>query len=483
MLGQALHTVQSARDEKTGDAYPTGGLELYFDRELRGRKGKRRLMRSPRNPIEIGEVISKPLDGADIYLTIHPVLQTIAEEELERGVKKSKAKSGWAVMMEPSTGRVLALAQYPFFEPTRYQEYFNDPELVERTKVKAITDAHEPGSIMKPITVAIALKANKELLSLGQKPLFDPKEKMATSNGKFPGRSKPISDTHLHHYLNMEMSIQKSSNIYMARLVEKIVQRLGADWYRKELNESFGFGLKTGIELPSESAGVLPLPGKMHPNGTLEWSVATPFSISFGHNIQTTALQMVRAYSLFANNGKLVEPTLVDKIVYPDGRIWKPEKKEPRQVIDQEIALQVAQLMKYATKPGGTARRADIWGYSEAGKTGTPEKIINGQYSKKNYVPSFVGFAPAKNPAFILLVTIDEPECGYVPGVGKNHHGGTSCAPIFREIGRRSLECLGVLPDDPHGYPVGDPRHDASKADWVPESKALDELYRKWNGN
>ena len=137
--------------------------------------------------------------------------------------------------------------------------------------------------------------------------------------------------------------------------------------------------------------------------------------------------------------------------------------------------------MKYATKKGGASYRGDVYGYTETGKTGTTEKIINGAYSRKNHVVTFIGFTPANKPAFVLLVTIDEPEHGYIPGIGKRHMGGFASALAFREIAKRSLAYLGIPPDDPHGYPVGDPRYDASKANWVKEAQALQELYNSWN--
>lgn len=490
LLGQVLHTVQEIKDEKTDQSIPTGGLELYFNKYLQGKSGKRRLMRSPRNAFETGEVITAPENGADIYLTINHYLQAIAEEEIAKGVKKSKAKSGWAVMMDPYTGEILALAQYPSFYPPDYQYYFNNKELIENTRVKAITDANEPGSIMKPFTIAAALKANKVLLAKGEKPIFNPADKMATSNGKFPGRPKLLTDTKFHGYLNMDMAMQKSSNIYVARLAEAMVARLGKDWYRKCLHDSFGFGAKTHLELPAESCGVLPLPGKKHPNGALEWSAATPYSLAMGHNIQTTSLQMVRGYSVIVNGGYLVEPTLVRKIVktHKDGTQdilldnTKPERraKFPK-ILDEEISAALIKGMKYTTKIGGTSTRANIWGFTEGGKTGTANKIVNGTYSPTQYCSSFVGFAPADKPAFVLLVTMDEPEYGYVPGLGKNHHGGTCSAPVFRAIGSRALEYLGIPLDDPHGYPNGDPRHHADKADWLPETRKLQEMYESWN--
>ena len=486
LLGQVLHTIQNVKDEAASQAIPTGGLELYFNGYLKGKQGKRRLMRSPRNALETGEIISFPQHGANIYLTINHYLQAIAEEEIAKGVKKSRAKSGWAVMMDPYTGEILALAQYPFFSPPNYQSYFNDAQLIERTKVKAITDAYEPGSIMKPITLAIALKANAELALRRANPIFDPAAMMPTSNTQFPGRRKPLKDTHPHRFLNMQMALQKSSNVYVARLVEKIIQQLGTKWYRKALFD-FGFGQKTGIELPSESLGLLPTPGKKHPNGALEWSAASPYSLAMGHNIQTSSLQILRAYAVFANGGYLVKPTLVRKIVkpLPDGSqevLLENAANENRiRVISAEIAQEVVTAMKFTTKFGGTARRADIWGYTEAGKTGTGDKAINGVYCPEHVCSSFVGLAPAKNTAFVLIVSMDEPEYGYAPGIGKKHHGGVCAAPVFREIAKRALEYLGIAPDDPYGYPSGDPRHDPNKADWLIEIRQLQEMYEKWN--
>ena len=196
--------------------------------------------------METGKILAFPEDGADVYLTINHYLQAIAEEEIQKAVKNSNAKGGWALLMHPRTGEIYALAQYPWFEPADYPKYFNDPVLREHTKVKALTDPFEPGSIMKPLTLAIALKANKELTKQGKKPLFSPAEKMATSNGVFPGRSKPIGDTRRHNYLNMYMALQKSSNIYMSRLVQRIVEQLGEKWYRDALSEMLGLGKKTG---------------------------------------------------------------------------------------------------------------------------------------------------------------------------------------------------------------------------------------------
>lgn len=489
LLGQILHTIQSGKEEKTDKALPTGGLELYFDSYLQGKNGKRRLMRSPRNSLETGDVISNPEHGADIYLTINPVLQAIAEEEIEKGVKKNKAKGGWVGMMDPYTGEILALAQYPFFYPPDYQKYFNDKELIEHTKVKAVTDANEPGSVFKPITIAIALKANKVLLQRGEKELFSASEKISTSSGRFPGRKKPITDTRSHHYLNLDMAMQKSSNIYMSRLVERIIARLGNDWYRRQLL-LLGIGQKTRVELPAESAGVLPTPGKMHPNGALEWSTPTPFSIAFGHNLQMTTLQLMRAYAVLANGGILVDPTIVrfikkkeggeDETLLLDHTLKERVEAFPR-IFDKDIVDRVVCSMRYVTKPGGTAIRADVPGYTEVGKSSTPKKIINGLYSEKLYCPVFAGFTPVDCPAFVIVVVIDEPEYGFFQGLGKIHNGGNCTGIVFKEIATRSLEYLGIPPDDPYGYPYGDPRRDPNKEKWMKETNKLNEEYKAWN--
>lgn len=490
LLGQVLHSIQNFKDELSGRALPTGGLELYFDPYLQGKPGKRRLMRSPYHSLETGEVIDYPEHGADIYLSINHCLQAIMEEELEKAVKKCRAKAGWAGMMNPYTGEILALAQHPFFSPADYQRYFNDPALVEHTKVKAITDANEPGSAFKAFTIALALKANQELKQRGEAPLFDPEEKIATSNGKFPGRSKPITDTSLHYFLNMNMGMQKSSNIYMGRLAERMIKRLGNDWYRRQLQQTFGIGEKTHIELPAESAGVLPTPGKRHQNGTFEWSIPTPFSLAIGHNVQVTSVQLLRAYSALANGGYLIQPTLVHRLVKKDSQGFEQviiDHTDPNRyklfphVLEKPILDRLLESMKYVTKPGGTSARGDIPGYSEIGKSSTAKKIINGAYSEILYCATFIGFTPADHPAFVLVVTMDEPEYSYIPGIGKNHNGGNCTASTFREIARRSLEYLGIPPDDPYGYPPGDPRRQVEKAYWMPETRKLQEIYKTWN--
>ncbi len=490
MLGQILHTVREERDPKTHEQIPTGGLELSLHSYLQGKDGKRVFLRSPRNPLDFGTVVKPPEDGADVYLTINHTLQAMCEEEIAKAVEKAGAKNGWAIMMEPHTGEIYAWAQYPFFEPASYRTYFNDPNLQKRAEIKGIIEPFEPGSTMKPLTAVICFKANEELKKRGKPPIFFPNEKIATSKGSFPGRSKPIKDTRVHHYLNMYMAIQKSSNIYMSRMIQRVIETLGDDWYRNALQEVFGFGLKTGVELPCESIGLLPSPHKRHPNGAVEWSKPTPYSIAFGHNILTSSMQMLRAYSVLANGGHDVQPYLIRKIVktHRDGKkevILDTEtvhkNKERSTLVDPTSLAEVRKGMMYVTKPGGGAPRADIFGYTEAGKTATSEKIVRGTYSKKDHISTFIGFAPVNNPRFVLMVVIDEPEYRYIPGIGKNQYGGTCAAPSFSEIGKKALQYLGVEPDDPYGFPPGDPRRDSSKAVLAKDMVALQELYDSWN--
>lgn len=487
LLGQVLHTIRDERDPKTGRQIAAGGLELIFDSVLQGKEGQRELLRSPRHPLDAGKVVNEPENGADVLLTINHTLQAICEEEIAKAVTKAKAKAGWALLMEPKTGEIFALAQYPAFHPGKYRDYYNDPHLLEHTKVKAVTDVFEPGSTMKPLTLALCLTANKELERMGEPPLFSPFEKVDTHPCRLPGRSAPMKDLRVHPYLNMFLALQKSSNVYMAKMILRVKERMGEEWYRRSLEEIFGFGKRTGVELPSESPGLLPTPGKKNPNGTLEWSAPTPYSLAIGHNLLTNSIQMARAFAILANGGWDVKPTLVKRIVkpLPDGSesvlFDQGASASRRRVLDPDVIRQVVCALKAVTKPGGTSPKGDIFGYTEAGKSATSEKIVAGRYSKRDHFSSFVGFAPVTHPLFVLFVGIDEPEFAYIPGMGKVHHGGQCAAPVFRAIGSRVLHYLGVEPDDPYGYGTNDPRYDPARADWMKEVKALQELYRKWN--
>lgn len=487
-LGQVLHTVLEQKDPKSKQALPTGGLEMYFNHLLKGREGKKIITCSALHTLDTKERIEERQDGADIHLTINHYLQAIAEDELEKGVQNAKAKGGWAVMMDPYTGHIYALAHYPLFDLTKYQTYFNDPSLQSITRAKAVTDSFEPASIFKPIILAIALKANEELIRQNKEPIFTPDEKISTLNGHFPGRSFPLKDATEHQFLNMSMAVQKSANIYMGKIMQRLVEKMGDKWIRNALFE-FGFGQKTAVEMPAESPGLLPTPLKLHPNGTLEWSKPTPYSLAIGHNVLVNTMQIVRAYAMIANGGFKVRPTLIRKIVkkngeeeniFLDNTVQNPDSHKER-FLKETVTQPLKRALQYVTKVGGTGKRAEIEGYSEAGKTGTSEKIIDGKYSHSNYISSFVGFAPVEKPRFVLMVVIDEPEVKYIPGVGKNYSGGVCAAPVFSKIAKRTLNYLGIAPDDPYGYSSDDPRRDVTKAHWQRQVEELKNLYQKWN--
>lgn len=481
LLGQVLHTVREDKDPVTHATFPTGGLELYFQDVLEGKAGKRIIQRSLKHQLDTDHVVADPVDGANIYLTINHHIQAIAEEELEKGVLAMSAKGGWAVMMDPFTGEIYALAQYPFFEPMNYRSYYNNSKLIEDTKIKAISDNFEPGSTIKAFTTVIGLVANEKLREKGLPPVFDPEEMVPTLDSTFPGRG-PLKDTSPHHYLNMDLAVQKSSNIYMARLVDKIIKVMGVKWYRQQLVQIFGLGLSTKVELPYENPGMLPKIGAKYPSGQLQWSVPTPYSLAMGYNLMVNSIQMLRAHAVLASGGQMVEPHLVKKILSHDKKqVIFQRKIESKRVLSKEIAARVVRAMKYVTKPGGGAPLADIYGYTEAGKTGTAEKIVNGVYSKNINFSTFIGFAPVSNPRFVLIVHVDEPQKKVIQGFGQTQFGGKCAAPIFREIGRKTLQYLGVPYDDPCGLPSGDSRADRENADWAHETQELMKLYNQWN--
>ena len=481
MLGQVLSSVFRNREEKTGLAVPINGIEKKFNSYLQGAIGKRYLMRSPKYNIDDAKRHVAAKNGHDVYLTIHHEIQAICEEELKKGVEKVHAKGGLAVMMDPYSGEILALAQYPFFSPAKYPAFFGDKEKAGYAKPKAVTDCFEPGSIMKSIALSIGLKANERRIERGLAPLFHPTEMVDCSNPYFKGRTKPLKDVSFHGWLNMNLAVQKSSNIYPARVIEKVIDEFGPKWYSDQLVEVFGLGKKTGIELPYENPGMVPIYGKKYASGRDQWSGPTPYSLAIGYNVTVNALQLARACSVFANGGYLVAPTIVDKILSPEGKEVYIEKGEHKKVLSKDIADIMLCALKFTTKKGGTSYLADIPGFSEAGKSSTSEKLIDGVYAKNVHCSNFVGIAPAKDPKFVLVVVIDEPEKRYIQGFGTTHFGGKCAAPIFREIGKRSLQILQVAPDDPYGYARNDPRTVKEQSDWYKETKELQELYDSYN--
>lgn len=485
MMGSVLQTVRRQRDEGHG-SIPIGGLELSLNSYLVGSAGTRHLLRSQKNPMETGWVTRPAQQGADIHLTVNHVLQALAERELARGAERVGARAGWAVMIDPWNGHILALAQYPTFDLSKYGEFFGSP-FERATRPSAICDAHELGSVLKPLHLAIALKANDQLRANNQASLFDPEEPLDTFDGRFPGRKRPLRDVTQRRFCNLNLALQKSSNIYMARLAHEIVRRLGAKWYRDQW-VALGFDEATGVEVGGESRGSLPGLASMHASGRAGWSVPTPASLSLGHSIQLNALQVARAYCALANGGTLIQPRLVKKItssLKPDQLIEKtsPPRGGCRQVLTEAISQRILQAMRFVTSPGGTGYRGAIPGYSSCGKTGTAEKVIGGHYDKRRYFSSFIGITPASNPRFVLLVSLDEPRWGYQEGIGFNHRAGICAAPIFKEIAAKALEYLSVPNDNPQTLPVGDRRGvDCKQGGKDVELEQLHQLDQKWNG-
>ena len=441
---------------------------------LEGENGERKLQRSPLNRLDVDKVTKIPRDGSDIYLTIDANIQTIAEQEIAVGVLEAKARSGRVVVLNSHTGEILALAQYPFFNPERYREFFNCEDSIEDTKVKAVSDVFEPGSIMKPLTIAIGLLANEESQKRYGETLFDPNEPIDVTRRLFPGRQKmPLRDIVSNRCLNMYMAIQKSSNVYMAQLADRIVQKLGADWYEQRL-QSFGFGKKTGIELPAEAVGLVPSRKRFHKNGTPEWSLSTPYSLAMGYNLLATSMQMVQAYAVFGNGGFLVRPTLVKKIISPSGKeIHLAAKPEKTRLLSEKVVSEVVRAMKFTTSVGGTGFRAAPKGYSSAGKTGTTEKLVNGRYDKKRHIASFIGITPITALSetavpLVILVSIDDPAHGVREDGTKNYMGGRCAAPVFSRIASRVLPYLGV-PEDKQQHACQE------------EIVQLKSLYEEWN--
>jgi cell division protein FtsI (penicillin-binding protein 3) len=238
-----------------------------------------------------------------------------------------------------------------------------------------------------------------------------------------------------------------------------------------------------------EHIGFIPSPNKKYANGGPQWSIPTPFSLAMGYNLTVSPIQMVRAYALFANGGYLIQPTLIRKIVKKSGnkenilfeRDIEFVQSTSKPYIKKEIIAEIQKALKYATKPGGCANLGDVPGFTEGGKSSTTEKIVGGIYSKKIHFSTFIGIVPMTKPRFVMMVATDEPESIYIPGIGTTHYGGKCSAPIFSQIAKKTLNYLGEKPDDPYGYPKGDPRADMKKADWIKETNELNELYRKWN--
>lgn len=395
------------------------GLELQYDRWLRGIDGyvimQRDALRHTRLSPEYPRV--EPEDGQNIFLTIDAEIQAIVEEELKKGVARSKAESGLAVMVDPATGAVLAMANFPSFNPARAA--LLDPA-VQRNRV--ITDSFEPGSVFKVVTASAALETGA----------VRPGEKIFAENGTYwvstGGRKRrKIEDTHRHGMLTFQEGMELSSNILMA----KVATRVGAETMFTTAR-AFGFGIQTDLGLSGEVSGNLKKPA--------QWSATTLHSLAMGYEVAATPLQLVMAYATVANGGWLMKPFVVRQVVGAQQEVLlETAQQKIRRVITDSTAHVLTRFFEGVVERGtGTAAR--VAGLRIAGKTGTSKKVVNGQYLQGDYTASFVGFFPADAAKYVCLVMLDNPRSG-------GYYGGLASAPIFKGV----AEKVYAMADRPTG--------------------------------
>jgi cell division protein FtsI (penicillin-binding protein 3) len=392
------------------------GLELELDSVLRGHNGSLILQRDglnrKRQSVDYPRV--DPVDGDAVNLTIDLDYQSIAEEELRKGIERNKAESGLVAMMDPATGEILAMANYPQMNPA--DPSGTDP-LIVRNRV--VTDMFEPGSVFKVVTASAAVEGKK--VDLAQK--FNAEQGLYTPrlpNGKI--RNK-ITDTHKHGIISFEEAMEVSSNIVMA----KISDIVGADALFT-MARAYGFGTATGIELPGEVRGEL-----KHPT---QWSGTTLNSMAYGYEVGVTPIQILCAYAAVANNGTLMKPFVVRSVVGPENTLVAEHRPEPiRRVVSRNTASLLTQMFRGVVERG-TGVTAKIPGLAVAGKTGTAKRVIDGKYTVNDYTASFAGFFPAQDPAVVCLVMIENPR-------DRGYTGGLAAAPVFKAIAERIYATSG----------------------------------------
>jgi len=400
------------------------GLERAYDTTLRGVSGwalaeKDAVGRTvfPGGP---GFQYKLPKPGHDIILTLDEVIQHITEKELDAVLASSHARGGVCLVLNPQTGEVLALAVRA---SASNGSAFN-PNEPQRSKPgewrnRAVTDVFEPGSIFKPILASAALEEK----------VVHPLERFDCSAGKIQVADRVISDAHRNGVLTFTDVIAESSNVGTI----KVALRLGRERFAKYIT-AFGFGRKTGVDIPGEIPGLL--------RDYRLWSGVSIGSIAIGQEIGVTPMQMAAAYCAFANGGTLMKPYMVSEIVDQDGKEGKKFTPQPvGRAITEETCAKVNKILQRVVETG-TGQKAKPSGYTAAGKTGTAQKIDQktGLYSKEAYVSSFVGFVPARAPKLVIVVMVDTPE-GVI-------YGGSVAAPVFRAVAEQSLAYLQVTPDD-----------------------------------
>ena len=387
------------------------GVEQYYNDKIRGESGKLYLeMDRERRAFEGYEV--QPHPGQTVVLTIDQVIQYRTEQALVAAVQRTHAKSGTAIVMDPQTGEILALANAPSFDPNQPPK-----DSAEGRVNGALQTIYEPGSTFKIVAYSAAI----------EKGLVKPEDKIDCQMGQIVVAGRLIHDHHPFGVLTVADALAQSSNVGAIKL-GLLVGNESMYEYMKRL----GFGSRTGIDLTGESPGIL--------RSLVRWQPSSIGSIAMGQEIGVTPLQMASAYCVLANDGQWVKPHLVRELRSPNGEVLYQTKPEMRRALKPETAAALRNMLEGVTLRG-TARKAQLDGYSAAGKTGTAQKIDpkTRAYSATKYIGSFVGFAPVTNPAVVIIVVIDEPQGAY--------HGGDVAAPVFREIAEQILPDLSITPD------------------------------------
>jgi cell division protein FtsI (penicillin-binding protein 3) len=402
------------------DGKGAAGLESGYDEVLAGTPGERTVeMSADGLAISSGlDTIVQPVPGSAMHTTIDRQMQYMAQAALERAVKANGALGGTAVVMDPATGEVLAMATYPGFDPNDFGE-----APIEAMRNRAVTDAFEPGSVNKIITAAAALETGA--VSLEQR--FQVPSSMEV--GPFT-----IHDSHEHPVESMTIGdiITESSNIGSALIAEQVgSETLGS------YMEQFGYGRPTGVGFPGEASGVL-LPGD-------QWDEVIRATVSYGQGISVTPLQMANVYATIANGGRWMQPTIVRGFEGPDGTFRPSDVRSTKRIIRPDTAQLLTSMLASAVEEG-TGVNAQIPGYQVAGKTGTSRKLDEYGHYVQRYVASFAGFLPAADPKVVIAVSIDEPRTVY---------GGLAAAPLFQEIARYAIQRLAI----PAAPPVALPPH------------------------
>jgi cell division protein FtsI (penicillin-binding protein 3) len=399
------------------------GLELKYNEYMRGETGSavaERDAHGRRVLVQGIEGLQVP-PGGDIHLTLDTAIQHMAEKELEASILKYRAKVGVAIIVEPYTGEVLALANYPAFNPNLYNK-----QSADQRRNRAVADSFEPGSTFKTVLAAAALEEG----IVGKDDLF------YCEMGKFPYAGRIINDTHPHAWLSFSKILQVSSNIGFTKVADKLKK----ERYFKYI-EKFGFGRVTGLDVPGEAPGLVRRPET--------WAAIDLATHAFGQGISATPMQMVMAYAAIANGGFLMRPYVTRRVVSPQGQVLLENQPHVvRRVISEKTAKQLTSMLSEVTEEGGTGMMANIEGFAVAGKTGTAQKAdpVHGGYSAKKRVASFVGFVPANAPRLVALVLIDEPEV--------NVYGGVVAAPVFRNVAQGALRRLAVAPQKSEPIPA-----------------------------